>query len=269
MTLTDRRTTIYNVGFSNASKSRNFGFQKASGEFIQYLDADDILDFNKIEIQLKSLKENILGLSVCRTMAISENGELLQEIDTEFLDLSNPFEFIWSLYSNPHHGMVQPNAWFFSRELHELAGSWNQNLTLDDDGEFFCRIILKADQLVFCDKILNYYRKFQKINQSLSSMKNYISCESAYLSATLKVNHLLDCGQFSKEKIDRINASFFSVIAADSYLINRKVYKMSMKKITLSRYFHEPYTAGFSYFLSFLIGWRAVKVIKFLIFKIN
>jgi glycosyltransferase involved in cell wall biosynthesis len=269
MTLTDCRTTIYNVDFSNASKSRNYGFQKSSGEFIQYLDADDILDFNKIEIQLNSLIGNILGLSVCRTMAISENGELLQEIDTEFLNQSNPFKFIRSLYSNPYHGMVQPNAWFFSRELHELAGSWNQNLTLDDDGEFFCRVILKADRIVFCDEILNYYRKFQKINQSLSLMRNYTSWESAYLSANLKVDHLINCGQFNKEQMDKINASFFSVIASDAYLINSEVYKKSMKKTNLSGYFHEPYTAGFSYFLSCLIGWRAVKLIKFLKNKIQ
>lgn len=265
----DKRVKKFNVDFKNAAKSRNFGFEKSSGKFIQYFDADDILAKKKIETQLESLRTNKLGLSVCRTLAISEDGTFMEEIDREFLDEPNPIEFIFSLYSNPYRGMVQPNAWLFSRELHEIAGIWNENLTLDDDGEFFCRIILKSERIIFCNEILNFYRKFRKINHSLSSLKNLNSLESGYLSAVLKVEYLLNCGKFSKKQIDKVNASFFSVIASDSYLINQKVYKMSMKKCNLAGCFYNPYPGGVSYFFSSLIGWRVVKVIKFLKYKIT
>ena len=265
----DQRVKKFNVDFKNASKSRNFGFEKSSGKFIQYFDADDILDTKKIEIQLESLRAYKLGLSVCRTLAISEDGACLEEIDPEFLVEPNPIEFIYSLYSNPYRGMVQPNAWLFSRELHELAGIWNENLTLDDDGEFFCRIILKSERIIYCNEILNFYRKFRKINHSLSSLKNYNSLESGYLSAVLKVDYLLNCGPFTKKQIDKVNASFFSVIASDAYLINQKVYNMSMKKCNLAGCFYNPYPGGVSYFFTCLIGWRAVKVIKFLKDKIT
>ena len=28
-----------------------------------------------------------------------------------------------------------------SRELREIAGSWDERLSLDDDGEYFCRVV--------------------------------------------------------------------------------------------------------------------------------
>jgi glycosyltransferase involved in cell wall biosynthesis len=262
--LNDERIKIFNVNFKNASAARNFGFDKSSGDFIQYLDADDILDVRKIELQLNSLKEQILGLSVCRTIAISESGNIIGEIDAEFLKESDPKNFIYALYKEPNKGMVQPNAWFFSRELHELTGKWNEKITLDDDGEFFCRMILNAERIIFCDAILNYYRKYNENNKSLSSAKNFASMESAYFSGILKIEHLECSGKFSIYQIDVMKSSFFSVIASNSYLVNHGVYKSAMIIINKVGKFHPPFPSGISFFLSFFIGWRCVKILKFL-----
>ena len=41
-----------------AGKSRNIGIKKSSGDYIAFLDSDDIWLHNKIETQLKFMKEN-------------------------------------------------------------------------------------------------------------------------------------------------------------------------------------------------------------------
>src|SRR6185295_3439259 len=33
-------------------------------------------------------------------------------------------------------------SWLTSRELAEAAGPWDERLSLDDDGEYFCRVLL-------------------------------------------------------------------------------------------------------------------------------
>ena len=33
-------------------------------------------------------------------------------------------------------------SWLVSRKLTEMAGPWDENLSFDDDGEYFCRVLL-------------------------------------------------------------------------------------------------------------------------------
>jgi hypothetical protein len=36
---------------------------------------------------------------------------------------------------------INPPTGLVSRELREIAGSWDERLSLDDDGEYFCRVV--------------------------------------------------------------------------------------------------------------------------------
>ncbi|MDT0687295.1 glycosyltransferase family 2 protein [Autumnicola psychrophila] len=50
-----------------ACTCRNIGIEKSSGEYIQFLDSDDVLGLNKFEIQLEKLqKASPLSLATCK-----------------------------------------------------------------------------------------------------------------------------------------------------------------------------------------------------------
>ena len=55
-------------------------------------------------------------------------------------------------------GMIQPNAWLTPRALIDKAGMWNEFRSPDDDGEFFCRVVLASAGIKFSDTGINYYR---------------------------------------------------------------------------------------------------------------
>jgi glycosyltransferase involved in cell wall biosynthesis len=55
---TDSRLQVFSFPNSGAQKSRNVGLSKSSGEYIAFLDADDLWNPDKLELQLKALKEN-------------------------------------------------------------------------------------------------------------------------------------------------------------------------------------------------------------------
>jgi glycosyltransferase involved in cell wall biosynthesis len=61
-------------------ESRNTGIAEAGGEFIAFLDSDDLWLPGKLEIQLKFLKEHNLAMCFSSYLLMKENGELTGEM---------------------------------------------------------------------------------------------------------------------------------------------------------------------------------------------
>jgi hypothetical protein len=53
---------------------------------------------------------------------------------------------------------MQTSSWLVSRELAEKAGPWDVRLLGDDDGEYFCRVLLACDRVQFVPEAKIYYR---------------------------------------------------------------------------------------------------------------
>jgi len=53
---------------------------------------------------------------------------------------------------------MQTATWLVSRELTEVAGPWDTRLAVDDDGEYFCRVLLKSDGVRFVPEARVFYR---------------------------------------------------------------------------------------------------------------
>jgi hypothetical protein len=53
---------------------------------------------------------------------------------------------------------MQTATWLVSRELTDAAGPWDTRLLGDDDGEYFCRVLLKSDGVRFVPGARVYYR---------------------------------------------------------------------------------------------------------------
>jgi hypothetical protein len=54
---------------------------------------------------------------------------------------------------------MQTATWLVSRELTEAAGPWDTRLLGDDDGEYFCRVLLASDGVRFVPGAKVYYRQ--------------------------------------------------------------------------------------------------------------
>ena len=70
---------LKNLKNEGAGGTRNKGISAAKGDFIAFLDADDLWLPEKLEIQLNSMKENHLAMSFSSYHLISENGEYLSK----------------------------------------------------------------------------------------------------------------------------------------------------------------------------------------------
>ena len=57
-----------------------------------------------------------------------------------------------------HNLFMQTACWLVSRDLAEEAGPWDTKLLGDDDGEYFCRVLLASEQVRFVPEAKVYYR---------------------------------------------------------------------------------------------------------------
>jgi hypothetical protein len=85
-------------------------------------------------------------------------------------------------------GMLFPGLWLIPREVAISAGPWNERLTLADDTEYFVRVLLQAQQVLFCPGARAYYRS--GVPGSLSGRKNRGAWQSAYNALILCEHHI-------------------------------------------------------------------------------
>lgn len=170
-----------------AAATRNKAFSLCQGEFIQWLDADDLLSPNKVADQMAWMEQG----GSRRTLLSGAWGTFMYRPQrAEFVpgplwaDLSRADWLVRKMANNQH---MQTATWLVSREVTEAAGPWNTQLLGDDDGEYFCRVLLAADAVKFVPEAKVFYRMAgasrlsyigksdRKMVAQLASMKLHIS----------------------------------------------------------------------------------------------
>ncbi len=141
-----------------AAAARNRTFSLSHGDYIQWLDADDLLAPDKIATQMAALDEP-LDKSVL--LSGSWGQFLYRHYRTKFVPTAlwcnlSPVE--WLVRKMGQNLYMQTASWLVSRELTEAAGPWDTRLLGDDDGEYFCRILLASCGVRFVPEARVYYR---------------------------------------------------------------------------------------------------------------
>lgn len=177
-----------------ACAARNYGFEMSTGDYIQYLDADDLLSSNKIESQVNALEGVQNQLAVCNTIHFYDSPDTGICTDKYYVFSTDaPEDLFIKLWGglDSQMDMIQTSAWLTPRKLIEQAGPWNEQLAKDQDGEFFARVGLLSQGIVYVPEIKNYYRKHLKGN-NIASQKQRKHIESNLLATELKSKYLFD-----------------------------------------------------------------------------
>jgi len=172
-----------------AAAARNTAFSKCQGDYIQWLDADDLLEPDKIEQQMRRVEDG-LGR---RTLLSGAWGHFrcrkkkARFLPTALWQDNAPLD--WLLAKMGQHLQMQTDNWLVSRELTEAAGPWDVRLWRDNDGEYFCRVILASDGIRFVPDAKSYYRTagFKSISYIGRSSRKL---ESLFLSMKLHMGYL-------------------------------------------------------------------------------
>ena len=140
------------------SAAVNRAYRLCQGDYIQELDSDDILGPDKIERQLAALHEGDskrILLSSPWAYFYYRTRSAKFHPNSLWHDLS-PLEWLLRKMSQNLH--MQNATWLVSREIADAAGPWDETLQYDQDGEYFCRVLLASEGTRFVPEGRVFYR---------------------------------------------------------------------------------------------------------------
>jgi glycosyltransferase involved in cell wall biosynthesis len=172
-----------------AAAARNKAFSLSSGDYIQWLDADDLLSPDKVAHQME-----VAGQTRDRRTLFSSTWGFFRyrPAKAKFIPTSlwcdlDPTEWLTRKWEGNWH--MQTATWLVSRELTEAAGPWDTRLLGDDDGEYFVRLINASNGIRFVPQSRVYYRITPSSRLSHIG-RSHQKVEAHFLGMKLQIGYL-------------------------------------------------------------------------------
>ena len=161
---TDSRIKLIVQGNKGVSIARNNGLKVAKGAFISFVDADDYIDKDMLEVLYnKSIIEN-LDLIICNYKSTIEGHDIYsnldlpknQKLNKEFIENNIYQKFIEGDTLNSVCNKLYKKSIILENKI-----LFPQNVTIGEDAMFNINYILNVNNLMFLDFIGYYYREVE------------------------------------------------------------------------------------------------------------
>ena len=183
----DQRLKIFsdqNVGLSVA---RNRGIARAEGEFIAFLDADDLWSADKLERQLAALEQHPqAGVAYSWTSFIDEQGQ--------FLYVQPPVYFEGNVYSQLllENFLACGSVPLIRRQAIESVGGFVPGLASSEDWEYWLRLARQWSFVLVPQHQVFYRQRFGSLSSKIDIREevNLMIVEQAFQAAPTELQTL-------------------------------------------------------------------------------
>lgn len=137
---------VFSQKNQGAPVARNLGLSESKGEFIQFLDSDDLIHQDKFVIQLNLMQQDNSEFGLCdfRIIYTKTNKELY---------ISNSDKLKKVIKTHGSFGCGSP---LLARSLSDKV-EWNESLKRNQDIDYFLKCALLANRIVYVNEPLYTY----------------------------------------------------------------------------------------------------------------
>lgn len=178
---------VFSQQNKGACAARNYGFEMSKGEYVQFMDADDTIEKNKIELQIERLRQFSFRSDVvafCKWQYLENPEVRLNERLCK--DYDHPVDMLVDFILCPH--WMYPHAYLVHRKLVEQVGGWDVCILKNQDGEFFARVTQSASKMLFVEGTSVLYR-----SQTPGSLSKGLTKEKqkSVLESLLRISEII------------------------------------------------------------------------------
>lgn len=185
---TNRGVRVLSQPNAGQSAAANAALRLARGDLIKFFDADDLLSPDMVERQVRSLAGCSQHLAYSEWARFqTDPAKAVFRIRPSWHD-APPVEWLVETWADGGP-MMQCGQFLIPRALLDQVGGWDERLSLINDFEFFTRLILASEGIVFTPGARLFYRS--NVSGSLSAQRSAVAWRSAALSLRLGTDYLL------------------------------------------------------------------------------
>ncbi|OFX56524.1 MAG: hypothetical protein A2046_14275 [Bacteroidetes bacterium GWA2_30_7] len=166
-TFEDKRITYFQIENSGVSTARNYGANNAKGDFIGFLDADDIFFPENISKKLNFLIENkkrFVYSYIIIEDTVSNSSEIKKNI------ITNPLKQLLEFCENSSIGLGSNVIMY--KSLFDEVGGFDKNLSTSADWDILVRIAKIAEFGYIPEPLISYRLNPNQMHKNIKLMEN-------------------------------------------------------------------------------------------------
>lgn len=196
------------------AKTRNFGIDKANGEYIFFVDSDDYIDKETIK-KLKLYIDNDIDIIKFKLQRVDKKNNILEKVDGPVFEETSGEEAFNMLYSEDVL-LDSPCVYVIKRNMF-TQNNFKFNRTYHEDFGLIPLIILKAKRFV---SIPDYFYYYVQGDNSITRNNDYEKTIKKYEDALFHYDNAI-------EKINKMNLNRKSKENAKIFYTNAIILKLN------------------------------------------
>lgn len=210
---------------SGGNGARNYGFEISNGDLVLWFDSDDIMDKQKLAIQVRHQIKSGADVAICQTLYFKEDGVKFLKKDGKIESQNFLIDFIIGKLDIITNALIIARNFCIQNHLF-----WNEDLFKAQEWEFYVKLFDKDPIISFQNRALHMNRQHDDSKSVIGSKQEYI-----YMSHIIALE--------STYFIIKKHIPFTTIIKISKPLIissvNYGFYKIINKIITISK--ESPY----------------------------
>ena len=179
----DERVCVVHKKNSGPSKTRNVGLEHAKGKYVYFLDSDDYIELNALELLVNTAESDAADLVFFDAHSFSDNGVQIKQgyVVKGTYESKSGYEVLTDLHKNKDYHCVIYLLFIKQKLITNNKIAFLESAYCSEDMLFTYQLFCQAKKAVQCKNTL-YHRRYRSgsIVTSGKSERHFRSCRDVY-----------------------------------------------------------------------------------------